>query len=817
LQRPNPTRLFLTALRAGGLAAIASSLASSGCGGSGETVAPGVSAGAGGDAAAGAANAAASGGSAGVGGAATAEPGLGGAGLGGSGGGAVALPESQPDCDASSANAAGYCWRAVTIGGGGFVSGIVASDQVPSLIYARTDVGGAYRWSPDDARWLPLQDWLSEDEVGLLGVESLALDPSAPNRLYLLAGINYFNGGKTALLSSEDFGATFTVHDVTAQFTAHGNGMGRQSGERLAVDPADGSILFTGTRQHGLFRSVDRGTSFERVTALDVTTTPNGNGISFVLFDPSSGDAAGPTEHIIVGVSRSGADNLFESLDAGATFAPVPGHPTRYVPQRAALSGNGMLYVTYANGAGPFPSDTDPMDRGELWKLELASGTWTEVSPLRGELSRGMSGISIDPSNPSRLLASTINTYQQQPWGYGDRLFLSLDAGTTWSDLIGEGRVVMANGGKPWIEQNAIHWAGSVVIDPFAPERALVTSGNGVFMTNELGTATSTWTFAVEGLEEMVPLGAASVPGAPLRSVVGDYDGFVHDDPDVSPAAGRFNPSMGTTYGLAVAALAPERVARVGNELYVSADGAQTWTQVTRPSEATGGQLAFSADGATLLWSVADTTFRSADQGATWSSVTGLLAPVFPEADAVSSSRFYAYDPSSGSLKVSNDGGVSFDTTTPLPAGGAARIRAVPGVEGELWVALNDGGLTRSVDAGNIFEPVASVQSCRAVGFGAARSAGEFPAVYIWGAAGGGPRGLYRSDDAGETFVRINDDAHEYGGPGNGELVIGDANVYGRVYMSSAGRGLIMGDLVRSTDATTGDGGQSTQAAPIPN
>jgi xyloglucan-specific exo-beta-1,4-glucanase len=89
------------------------------------------------------------------------------------------------------------------------------------------------------------------------------------------------------------------------------------------------------------------------------------------------------------------------------------------------------------------------------------------------------------------------------------------------------------------------------------------------------------------------------------------------------------------------------------------------------------------------------------------------------------------------------------------------------------------------------------VQSCRAIGFGAPPPGASFPAVYIWGAASGGARGLYRSDDAGQSFARINDDAHEYGGPGNGELVIGDADVYGRVYMSSAGRGLIVGELVR--------------------
>jgi photosystem II stability/assembly factor-like uncharacterized protein len=119
----------------------------------------------------------------------------------------------------------------------------------------------------------------------------------------------------------------------------------------------------------------------------------------------------------------------------------------------------------------------------------------------------------------------------------------------------------------------------------------------------------------------------------------------------------------------------------------------------------------------------------------------------------------------------------------------------VPGVEGEVWVALNGGGLQRSTNSGVSFQALSAVQSCRAVGFGAPRATGGFPAVYIWGAAGGGPRGLYRSDDAGQSFQRINDDAHEFGGPGNGEFVLGDANVYGRVYLSSAGRGLIVGEL----------------------
>jgi len=714
---------------------------------------------------------------------------------GGGGGPSAPLP-SRP-CDTASSNASGYCWSSVVIGGGGFVSAIVPSTTEPNLVFARTDVGGAYRWEEATERWLPLSDWVSEDEVGLLGVESIAIDPSTPAHVYMLAGIDYFNGGKTAILRSSDYGATFAVKDVTSQFKAHGNGLGRQSGERLAVDPQQGSHLLVGTRASGLFRSSDEGQNWSRVASLDVTTTANGNGIAFVLFDPRSGTLEGATRVIYAGISRAGEPNLYVSSDAGESWAPVEQQPTTYVPQRAALAVDGTLVVTYANGAGPSPSDADPMDRGEIWKLAPASGTWTEITPLRGGTNRAFGGISIDASDPQRLLATTINTYQAQPWGYGDRIFLSTNGGASWTDLIASGRVQMDTAGAPWIEGQAIHWAGSIEIDPFDPERAWVTSGNGVFRTRDLSAENSTWSFATHGLEETVPLDAVSIAGGPLVTAIGDYDGFVHDDLLQSPARGRYAPAMGTTQAVAVAALAPQRMARVGNELYVSSDGAASWSLRPRPSTATGGRLAFSADGAALLWSAGREAFRSGDGGQNWSAISGLATDAVPTADSVAASRFYAYSPRSGAFSVSADGGATFTPASTLATGGAARIRSVPGLEGGVWVALGAGGLTRSSNAGVSFARLASVASCRAVGFGAAAPGQSFPAVYIWGAAGGGPRGIYRSDDQGETWLRINDDAHEFGGPGNGEFVLGDANVYGRVFMSSAGRGVIRGELAR--------------------
>ena len=45
--------------------------------------------------------------------------------------------------------------------------------------------------------------------------------------------------------------------------------------------------------------------------------------------------------------------------------------------------------------------------------------------------------------------------------------------------------------------------------------------------------------------------------------------------------------------------------------------------------------------------------------------------------------------------------------------------------------------------------------------------------------------GIFRSTDEGKTWVRINDDAHQYGN-GGGE-VIGDPRIFGLVYVAARG------------------------------
>src|SRR5688500_2828606 len=86
------------------------------------------------------------------------------------------------------AQSGSYTWKNVQIVGGGFVPGIVYNQGQSGLVYARTDIGGAYRLDAATNRWIPLTDWIGWDDWGLTGIVSLATDAMDPNRLYLAAG-----------------------------------------------------------------------------------------------------------------------------------------------------------------------------------------------------------------------------------------------------------------------------------------------------------------------------------------------------------------------------------------------------------------------------------------------------------------------------------------------------------------------------------------------------------------------------------------------------------------------------------------------------
>lgn len=692
-----------------------------------------------------------------------------------------------------------YTWKSVEVLGGGFVSGVVYHPTQKGLVYIRTDIGGAYRLDRTTNRWIALNDALPRADGQLAGALSLAVDPHDPDRLYMAAGEYtgpYARGG--AVLRSTDRGATWAKAELPIGLG--GNEDGRNTGERLMVDPAQGAVLFLGTKQ-GLYRSADHGATWSRVEAFPRLH------VTLVAFDPVMKTKTGETAIVYAGVTGERGGGLLVSTDGGVTWGLVTGQPKGLVPHHLAIDANGAAYIAYSNGLGP-----NGVTNGAVWKLDPDTGTWTDITPIKpsGADSFGYGGLSLDPAHPGVILVSTLDR-----WGAGDDLFRSTDGGKTWKAL--RDKSEHDTGGAPWVRSlegksgRAMgHWIGDVDIDPTNPDEAIYVTGYGLWRTRDLTEADRSgrthWRFDDEGLEETVALELAAPPGEPLISTIGDIGGFRHDDLDSAAGSRYFDPHGGTNRGLDYAALKPQIVVRTSDPTptagFRSTDGGKTWKAFAasppRGANIDTGRIALSADGARMVWAMRDAPpYVSSDDGKTWRPVQGVTLKdktgsdrldFTPGSDRVNPSRFYLYDAAQGAVLASTDGGESFKVTSR----GLARsgpLRAVPGIEGELWLPTTQ-GLMRSTDGGDSFKAVTGVDSAGLVGFGKAAPGQAHPAVFVWGKVGG-VEGVFRSDDVGKTWVKLHD---ERWGFAELRALTGDPNRYGRVYLGVHGRGIFYGD-----------------------
>ncbi|MFJ8588281.1 RICIN domain-containing protein [Streptomyces sp. NPDC093595] len=674
-----------------------------------------------------------------------------------------------------------YMWRNAQVVGGGYVTGLVFNPREKGLLYARTDMGGAYRWDAAAEQWIPLTDWVGEKDWNLLGIDALATDPVDPNRLYLAAG-TYTNdwAGNGAILRSTDRGRTFQRTDLP--FKLGGNEDGRGAGERLVIDPSDHRTLLLGTRKNGLWRSTDHGVTWSQVSSFPVRDgASSGAGISFVTYGPAG------SRTIYVGVADK-SRSLYRSTDGGSTWQAVPGQPTGQMPQHGVLSGDGSLYLTYTNALGP-----NGVTAGSVWKYRPAGGTWKDVSPSRG--SYGFSGLAVDPRKPSTVMVTTLDR-----WWPEDEIYRTTDGGTTWKALAGKS--VRNASAAPYVGTHVGHWMTALAIDPFDSGHVLYGTGNGIWRSKDATATdhggTSHWAVGARGLEETALMDAIAPPGgAAVITAMGDQGGFRHDDLTKVPSGRLSNPMMTNSTDIDFAQANPSVMVRVGRggaqDGAYSTDGGNRWHGFTAEpvSGAQDGRVALSADGSTIVWTQAgQAPYRSTDKGASWSKISGLGTGAVVVADRSSARTFYSL--SGGTLHASTDGGATFTArATGLPADG--RLTAVPGVAGDLWIAGGGQGLLHSTDGGRTFTRLTAVKSASALGFGKAAPGASYQALYMIGTVKD-VTGVFRSTDKGATWLRVNDDAHQWGSIGGVGVITGDPDTYGRVYVGTNGRGLQYGD-----------------------
>ena len=350
----------------------------------------------------------------------------------------------------------------------------------------------------------------------------------------------------------------------------------------------------------------------------------------------------------------------------------------------------------------------------------------------------------------------------------------------------------------------------SLEIDPFNSDHMLYGTGATMYGTNNL----STWdangvvniSVAAVGIEETAVQDLISPPAgtAHLISAVADNGGYTHNDL-TQPSVMDANPVFTTGTSLDYAELNPGFIVRVGSggtngvNIGFSSDGGQTWTPAaTQPSGASGGSVAAASDGSRVVWSSGAGVFFSLDNGTTWTASTGAPTGASVRSDRVNPLKFYAL--ANGVFYISTDGGQTFAATAASnlpPSGTSAQFKATPGREGDIWLAGGSTttvyGIWHSIDGGNSFFKLWNVDAASTIGFGATAPFHKYPTLYS-SAEVHGVWGIYRSDTAGFTWKRINDNRHQYAL--TNQTITGDPRIYGRVYFGTNGRGIIYGDPV---------------------
>ncbi|HEY8881143.1 MAG TPA: dockerin, partial [Roseateles sp.] len=253
-----------------------------------------------------------------------------------------------------------------------------------------------------------------------------------------------------------------------------------------------------------------------------------------------------------------------------------------------------------------------------------------------------------------------------------------------------------------------------------------------------------------------------------------------------------------------------------------SGDGGKSWANFASlpagAKENTGSQGGIAVTSRNnLVWAPANSVpSYSTNNGASWTLTNLPALPVVGQgwgrgyhlaADRKNPNKVYAYDSggatwsgSPGKVYVSTDGGHSFTLSAGSAAAGMApdafwttALAVNPNAEGDLWVA-DGSAVYHSVDSGaswtklTAFASANGMSGASLIALGkAAPGASYSAAVYVVGVRGG-VWGVHRSDDGGTTWTRFNDDAHQFGGIG---VMAADQGVYGRIYVSGTGRGLL--------------------------
>jgi xyloglucan-specific exo-beta-1,4-glucanase len=684
-----------------------------------------------------------------------------------------------------------YEWNNLTIGGGGYVTGVYIHPKNADVVYIRTDVGGAFRFDKPSGKMVQLLNWASVEESNLYGVYGLALDPDDQNHLFISAG-RYPFASPSDVFESFDTGKTWYPLGLNQPFGA--NRHPEKIGNKLCYNALNKRELWCATYGQGLWIYNIQKKKWHRHT-FDF----EGGNIQSIAF-------ANDGKHVFVSTVNSG---IFYSENQGADFQRMKGYDWDNSDIGLSNDGSCLFATSLKNGVWRF-------------QVNLKDCEWENITP-----------------NNEYKEYRTITCYENQLFTAPAKPMGALKWGFYISDNNGNSWKV-----KPVRIEQSIEWhpqsfpgsaISDITVDPNNTDRLLISDWYSVFETKNINSDTVVWSNRIAaGHEEVVCLNMAAIPendkNISLYSAHADIGGFTHLQKDEVPYH-IFKKSWGSSInnltGLAFCEKSPNVVYALGSQKHsgedaafaVSTDYGRNWE--IRPAYKADwgwGRVAVCAENAENIVIVTQNkgVMYSENGGETWQHSEGspdgiLSGPVFRYnypivSDKVNPATFYLYSATESDLYKSENGGknwVKISTGLPNPESKFSksqldtdywRLLTVPGHPGFLMLSLANQGLFYSENAGKSWQKADGLVEVPLFGIGAPESNESFPVVYCLAKTPtDSTYWYYRSVDKMNSWQRINDDNNRLGNIP--QFIEGDRQVFGKVYIGTNGSGIITGTL----------------------
>jgi len=684
-------------------------------------------------------------------------------------------------------------WQTLDVGAGGYVTGIdIAPDDT---MVARTDTYGAYIWN--GTKWHQLITATTMPAAFLAptgqGVYEIQIAPNNSNILFMS-----YDG---YVFKSTNKGATWKETSF-AHVTENAGNAYKMNGQKMAIDPENPNVVYVGTPQNGLFVSTNGGATWQSVNAVPVSAKDSTGvfpGIAGIEFDPALGVIEGKTKTIF---AASCGHGVYESTNGGASWSAIGG--PRDV-EYAAVSSTGVYYVV-GNG-------------NSLWSYK--NGAWTK---LLSDTSHGIATVAVDPFNPNEIVCQGIS---------GD-LDVSYNGGATWSGA--NSNIELISTDIPWLADAAKNLKtghtgfltiGGTVFDQLVPNKLWISDGIGIWNTTNLptqnfATATIILNDQSVAIEQLVANGIIVPPGGDPVLASLDRPFFYIKNANAYPSTyGPVdNVNIVAGWSLDYASWVPSFVVGIADnwgieESGYSTNGGQTWTAfATDPKGAgksyIGGTIAASSP-TNIIWAPAGgkDPYYTLNGGVTWNPITlpgvsnwsSFDSDYYYDtrtvtADRVLPNTFYLYYPGKGVFETKNGGTtwtkVFSGLISPYPNFNS-KIESVPGEAGNLFFTgahdssfFSSVGFFKSTNGGATWKAIANVYDVSCFGFGAAATAGGYPAIYIVGYVDK-VYGIWQSNDDARSWVRIGH--FPDGSLSKIKTISGDPNHYGEVYVGFSGDG----------------------------